>query len=128
MASMEPTNAAITMPKELIIMPFSSRKIMVSATTSFAPDEIPSTYGPAIGFWKKLWSKNPDTDSAPPNKIAARMRGSLIFHTICENVSSFPLPARIANRSDVDMSTLPAPTFHNNNTDNMIIATTKEMI
>ena len=42
------------------------------------------------------------------------MRGSLIFHTICENVSSFPLPARIANRSDVDMSTLPAPTFHKN--------------
>ena len=56
------------------------------------------------------------------------MRGSLIFHTICENVSSFPLPARIVNRSDVDMSTLPDPTFHKNNTDNMIIATTKEMI
>ena len=53
-ASMEPTNAAATMPKELIMIPFSSRKIMVSATISFAPDEIPSTYGPAIGFWKKL--------------------------------------------------------------------------
>ena len=53
-ASSEPVNAAITIPSELIIIPFSSKKIITSATTSFAPEEIPSTYGPAIGFWKKL--------------------------------------------------------------------------
>ena len=50
MARSDPTKADATMPNELILMPCPSKKIMTSATTSFAPDEIPSTYGPAMGF------------------------------------------------------------------------------
>ena len=48
------------------------------ATNNFAPDEIPSTYGPAIGLPKKIWSKYPDTESAPPRINAAIILGSLI--------------------------------------------------
>ena len=82
MASSEPANAATTIPRELTIIPFSRRKIMVNATTSLAPEEIPSTYGPAIGFWKKLCSRKPDTESAPPSRTAAIIRGRRIFQTI----------------------------------------------
>ena len=42
-ASIDPANAATIMPSELIVLPISRRVIIVSATTSFAPDEMPST-------------------------------------------------------------------------------------
>ena len=46
---------------ELIVIPCETPTIIASATTSFAPEEIPSTNGPAIGFLKNVCSKNPDT-------------------------------------------------------------------
>ncbi len=79
MESIEPANAARTIPRELTIIPFSRRKIMVSATTSLAPEEIPSTKGPAIGLLKKVCSKNPETESAPPRMITASILGQTDF-------------------------------------------------
>ena len=72
MAISDPTKAAATIPAEFNMMLRCRQTIIVSATTSFAPEEIPSTYGPAIGFWKKLCSKNPDTDKAPPSRFAGK--------------------------------------------------------
>ena len=51
-------------------------------TTIFAPEEIPSTKGPAMGLRKKVWSKKPDTDSAPPRMAASSIRGIRILKII----------------------------------------------
>ena len=40
--------------------------IIARATIIFAPEEIPSTYGPAIGLEKNVCNKNPERASAPP--------------------------------------------------------------
>ena len=104
-------------------------KMMVKLTTIFAPEEMPSTKGPAMGLRKKVWSRNPDTDSAPP-KIAARsIRGIRMLKMMRLSVEAlisvsraFPprsrsLPAaRRAppvrrNTSPAGMSTLPVFTF-----------------
>ena len=66
MAIIEPAKAARIMPPEPIDTDLLKRKIISSATTSLAPEEIPSTKGPAIGLLKNVCSRNPDTDSAPP--------------------------------------------------------------
>ena len=47
-----PKKAAPTSPSEETAIPFLRKKIMLAATHIFAPDEIPRTKGPAIGFWK----------------------------------------------------------------------------
>ena len=52
------------------------------ATNIFAPDEIPSTNGPAIGFLKNVCNRNPDNDKAPPKIAAIHNRGSRIFQII----------------------------------------------
>ena len=51
------------MNAELTAIPFPRRTIIRSDTTSFAPEEIPSTKGPAIGLAKNVWSRKPDTGS-----------------------------------------------------------------
>ena len=76
------------MNAELTAIPFPRRTIIRSDTTSFAPEEIPSTKGPAIGLAKNVWSRKPDTDSAPPSIAAARIRGRRISHTMRYAVSS----------------------------------------
>ena len=48
-----------------------------------------------MGFAKKVWSRKPDTDSAPPRSMAERIRGSRISQTICDCVLSAPCPARM---------------------------------
>ena len=53
----EPTKAAIIITAEPAVRPFPRRKIIVRATVSLAPDEIPRTNGPAIGLLKKVWSR-----------------------------------------------------------------------
>ena len=78
----EPINAAPTIAAELRSIPFCIANIMESATVSFAPDDMPRTYGPAIGLLKKLCNRKPDTESAPPRSAAAIARGSRISVTI----------------------------------------------
>ena len=54
MESMEPANAAATIAQEPMAMPLPKNQIITSATKSLAPEEIPSTKGPAIGLEKKV--------------------------------------------------------------------------
>ena len=82
MARSEPTNAAATCAHNGIPDIYFSRKIIVIATNIFAPDEIPSTNGPAIGFLKNVCNKNPDNDNAPPKIAAIHRRGRRIFQII----------------------------------------------
>ena len=91
----------------MVIPPFKST-IIVSATVSFAPDDIPSMYGPAIGLLKKHWSRNPDTESPPPRRNAAAVRGSLISVTIRAAEVCSPLPA--STESACEMVRLLLPT------------------
>ena len=82
MEIMEPAKAARIMAPEPMDTDLLKRKIISSATISLAPEEIPSTNGPAIGLLKNVCSRNPDTDNAPPRMITARIRGRRISHTI----------------------------------------------
>ena len=82
MEIMAPAKAARIMAAELTDIPFPSMKIISRDTTSLAPEEIPSTKGPAMGLAKKVWSRKPDTDNAPPRITTARILGSRISHTI----------------------------------------------
>ena len=92
-------------------MDFVRKKIMTRATTIFAPDEIPSTNGPAMGFSKKVWSMNPERDNAPPRSAAIITRGSLIFQMMSMAVS-LPSCLKIASAiSDTDRLTLPVFIF-----------------
>ena len=54
---MAPANAAMIMTIEPMWMPAPRKITMTMATTSFAPDEMPSTNGPAMGLWKNVWSR-----------------------------------------------------------------------
>ena len=54
MDSMEPTNAPAISVMDPAAVPRLSRKIISSATVSLAPDEMPNTKGPAMGFAKKV--------------------------------------------------------------------------
>ena len=51
---MAPTKAAAIITTELESRPRWRKKIMVMATTSFAPEEMPSTKGPAMGLAKNV--------------------------------------------------------------------------
>ena len=57
MDSIAPQKAAATIVPDCRTMPWSRKKTITSATKSFAPEEIPSTKGPAIGFPKKVCSR-----------------------------------------------------------------------
>ena len=111
---MAPANAASIMPPELMDIPLPSKRIMTRDTTSLAPEEIPSTNGPAMGFAKKACSKKPDTDSAPPSMTADRMRGRRISHTIWYAVPSPVCLSRIFPISPADRRTLPKLIFQKN--------------
>ena len=52
--SMAPAKAAIIRTQELKANAFPRAATMTRATTSFAPEEIPSVKGPAMGLWKKV--------------------------------------------------------------------------
>ena len=47
-----PVNAAKIINTEVILIPLPNKNTITSATTIFAPEEIPSTKGPAMGLWK----------------------------------------------------------------------------
>ena len=57
MESIAPTNAARIIPAEFTVLPLPRKNTMTRATTIFAPEEIPSTKGPAIGLWKKVCNR-----------------------------------------------------------------------
>ena len=82
MANSEPTKAAATCAQSGMPETCSSKNIIVIATNILAPDDMPSTKGPAIGFLKKVCSRKPDSDNAPPRIAAIHNRGRRIFHII----------------------------------------------
>ena len=82
MEIMEPIKAATIMAADPMEIPLLRKKIISIATTSLAPEEIPSTNGPAIGLLKKVCRRNPDTDRAPPRMMTARILGRRISHII----------------------------------------------
>ena len=128
MEIMEPAKAARIIPAEPMEIPLPSRTIITRETTSFAPDEIPSTNGPAMGFAKNVCSRKPDTDKAPPSITAERIRGRRISHTMWYEVSSPVLLSRISPISSTDRCTLPELMFQINNTHIMAAKRANEML
>ena len=109
-------------------MDFVRKKIMTRATTIFAPDEIPSTNGPAMGFSKKVCSMKPERDNAPPRRAAMITRGSRIFQMI-SMVVSFPSRLKIASAiSETDRFTLPVLMFSTVITANAISSSPNTMM
>jgi len=107
MDAMAPRNAAMIMTQEFMMRPCPRNRIIKIETTSFAPEEIPRTKGPAMGFEKKVCRRNPDTESAPPRIRAASILGRRISKRIWR-IISFPSSAvRAARRSAADTRTLP---------------------
>ena len=93
--SIAPMNAALISSADDDLTPRLRKTIIAIDTASFAPDEMPSTNGPAMGLWKNVCRRYPDTDSAPPKMSADAMRGNLICIMICFCVRSSPPPSRI---------------------------------
>ena len=87
MLSRDPRKAAKISAREPMTIPRLRKKIMVSATVSFAPDEIPRTKGPTIGFPKNVCSRKPATAKAPPRSAAVKRRGRRIFQMMPVAVS-----------------------------------------
>ena len=54
---MAPTKAAAMRMAEEVVLPRLSSASMATHTVIFAPEEMPSTKGPAMGLWKKVCSR-----------------------------------------------------------------------
>lgn len=119
-----PANAAMISVYDDTKEYLSRKNIITSATIIFAPEEIPSTNGPAIGFAKNVCNKNPDKDKAPPRIAAINTLGSLIFQIIFASVPSPPLLARIFRISGTEISTFPVLIFKTVTTQNAAASTT----
>ena len=87
-----PAKAAPIIPQEFSTIPFSSSRIIMIATKSFAPEETPSTKGPARGLRKKVCNKYPDTDRAPPRINALKSLGKRRSNRMAA-ASASPFPA-----------------------------------
>ena len=57
MEIMAPTKAAPIIIRELTRRDHPKEHTITRATTSLAPEEIPNVKGPAMGLWKKVWSR-----------------------------------------------------------------------
>ena len=110
-ANSEPTKAAATIPAALSRMPCPRQKIIVSATVSFAPEDTPSTKGPAIGLAKKVCSRKPETESAPPSSAAASSLGIRMLQMTREAIVSSPAEKSAAKSSRSVKCVLPAARF-----------------
>ena len=77
----------------------------------FAPEEIPSTNGPAIGFEKNVCNKKPDRDNAPPSNAAIRIRGRRIFHMILYSTASPSCKNNILKIFGTEICTFPVLIF-----------------
>ena len=122
MEAIEPAKAAIISAMELMTTPRLRRTIITSETVSFAPEEIPSTKGPAMGLEKNVWSRKPDTLNAPPRMAAASTRGSRMPQIMPD---SGPL-SRVPTTSPGANSTLPACMFHTSSTSSRISSREKQ--
>ena len=111
MEIMAPAKAARIIPPEPMGRPRLKNAIITSETTSFAPEEMPSTKGPAMGLAKKVCSRKPDTDRPPPRIAAARIRGKRISQTMRWAVSSPARRNRTRPISLTDRDTLPELRF-----------------
>ena len=79
----EPINAAPTKPKfPGMKLPKKVLPISISATLKLAPELIPKTNGPAIGFRKRVCINKPLTPKLPPTKKAVIALGNLNCHRI----------------------------------------------
>ena len=108
---MAPTNEATISVTEPTAIPRLKNPIIVTESTSFAPDEIPRMNGPAIGFAKKVCSRKPDSASAPPRRIAGRMRTMRTSITITRcGLCAFVSPSKT---SRIESDVLPATMFKN---------------
>ena len=107
METMDPTKAPAISDMELMTMPRLRKNTITRDTVSLAPEEMPSTKGPAMGLAKKVWSKKPDTDSAPPKMAAASTRGRRMVQMM---PPIFKMESAISAKVK---STLPAPMFQN---------------
>ena len=116
MDSIAPTNAAAINTAEDVVRPWRRSSSNAMHTVSFAPEEIPSTKGPAMGLWKKVCSRYPDSDNAPPRISADSSRGSRIFTMIWLCVKPTSPPSSIRHISDAERETLPANMFQSINT------------
>ena len=126
MESIAPQNAAATIAAEFKTIPFPRDIIITSATKSFAPEEIPRTKGPAIGFPKKVCSRYPETESPPPRMAAASKRGKRILRIMRAEVPSVCLRNRAEKASPGKMRVLPARRFSTRNIDSKITRMPKQ--
>ena len=111
MESIAPQNAAATIAAECRTIPFPRETIITSATRSLAPEEMPSTKGPAIGFPKKVCNRYPDTESPPPRTAAASRRGRRMLLMMRAEVSPVSPRNRAEKASPGVMRLLPARRF-----------------
>ena len=93
---------------------------------SFAPEETPSTKGPAMGLAKKLCSRKPDTLSAPPSRAAAARRGRRIWRTT--PAAALPLcpGPSAASTSDTLRRLLPVVRFSAASTSSPAVSSAKQ--
>ena len=110
-AARAPANAAAIITKEEMLPICFRKMIITAATASLAPEEIPRTKGPAIGFSKNVCRRKPERARAPPSSMAISALGSLIFHRM---LASFPPPCPCRSSSmtrETGILTLPIMTF-----------------
>ena len=114
MANILPAKETKNIPRELEFKKGIVAVVKIKKpTNSLAPDEIPRTKGPTIGFLKKVWSKYPEMDNAPPNNMADRILGSLILNrTLYSNFVNPLFPMITSFISFKFNSTEPFPRFN----------------
>ena len=95
----------ISNPDDCLPPPATNRS--TAQTDSLAPEDMPSTYGPAMGLPKKVCSRYPDTASAPPKSTVMHILGSRICVKIFLSCS-LPPPSRISTILPGSMETLPS--------------------
>ena len=88
---MAPAKAARISAQEEAFPNLPIKRIITIATHIFAPEEMPSTKGPAMGFPKNVCSRKPERARAPPRIAACRIRGIRIFQIM---LTSFAAPCR----------------------------------
>ena len=106
-----PTNAAAIRVMLLALRDLDKRNTIASATHIFAPDEMPSTKGPAMGLWKNVCKRYPERASAPPRINTDTVLGSLILQRIVLIVVSVSLPESELMISGIEIFTLPMQTL-----------------
>jgi hypothetical protein len=94
-----PTSAQLPRPERYPEFKEEEKPSITNATPRLAPELMPRTYGPAIGFLKSVCICNPLTERAIPTIAAVRAFGILNFITIV--AASELSPRKIApNTSD----------------------------